>query len=89
MLQHHERIDSTGYPQGLSGDAILIESRVIGVADVVEAMASHRPYRFALGVDRRLEEIGQHRGTRYDADVADACIVLFQRKGHRFFDSLV
>ena len=89
VLQHHERIDGTGYPEGLRGDAILIESRIIGVADVVEAMASHRPYRAALGIERSLEEIEEHRGTRYDADVADACVSLFREWGYAFPDPLV
>jgi putative nucleotidyltransferase with HDIG domain len=73
ICQHHERLDGSGYPDGLSGDAIRIESRIISVADVVEAMASHRPYRPALGIDLALEEIRRHRGTVYDAGVVDAC----------------
>jgi len=77
VLQHHERLDGTGYPQGLSGDQIMVESRVICVADVVEAMSSHRPYRAALGMDRALEEIRAGRGSRYDPEVVDACLSLF------------
>ncbi len=77
VLEHHERLDGSGYPQGLSGDQILLESRIIAVADVVEAMASHRPYRPALGIDVALDEIRSHRGIRYDATVVDACLKLF------------
>jgi len=74
VYQHHERMDGSGYPQGLSGDEIILEARIIAVADVVEAMASHRPYRPALGIDTALEEISQNRGTLYDPDVVDACL---------------
>jgi len=81
VLQHHERLDGSGYPQGLSGDSILKEARVLTVADVVEAMASHRPYRPALPLETALEEISCHRGTLYDADVVDACLGLFSEKG--------
>lgn len=72
VLQHHERIDGSGYPQGLQGDAILLEARILAVADVIEAMASHRPYRAGLGLDAALQEIHDHSGTRYDAKVAAA-----------------
>jgi putative two-component system response regulator len=81
VLQHHERIDGSGYPQGLSGENTLLEARVLSVADVVEAMASHRPYRPALGIDRALDEIQQNRGTLYDPVVVDACLKLFKEKG--------
>ncbi|HEX7475546.1 MAG TPA: HD domain-containing phosphohydrolase [Dehalococcoidales bacterium] len=81
VLQHHERINGSGYPAGLSGDQIILESKILAVADVVEAMSSHRPYRPALGIDRALEEISQNRGTLYDAGVVDACITLFKDKG--------
>jgi HD-GYP domain-containing protein (c-di-GMP phosphodiesterase class II) len=81
VLQHHERMNGAGYPQGLSGEDILLEARILGVADVVEAMASHRPYRSALGIDRALEEISQNRGVLYDSEVVDACLNLFTRKG--------
>src|SRR5665648_338603 len=84
VLQHHERIDGSGYPQGLKGDEILLEARIIGVADVVEAMASHRPYRPALGIDKALEEISQNRGILYDPEVVDACLKLFKEKGFKF-----
>ena len=82
-LQHHERLDGTGYPQGLTRDAILPEARVMSVADVVEAMASHRPYRPGLGTDKALAEIERGRGTAYDPVVADACLRLFREKGYR------
>jgi putative nucleotidyltransferase with HDIG domain len=74
VLQHHERMDGSGYPQGLVGDAILLEARILAVADVVEAMASHRPYRAALGIDKALEEISLNKGTLYDSAVVDACL---------------
>jgi PAS domain S-box-containing protein len=79
-LQHHERVDGSGYPQGLKGEAILIESRIVAVADVIEAMSSHRPYRPALGIDRALAEIERGRGSAYDAEVVDACLRLFREK---------
>jgi putative nucleotidyltransferase with HDIG domain len=80
VLQHHERINSSGYPFGLSGEKIVPEARVLAVADVVEAMASHRPYRPALGIDRALDEISQQKGILYDADAVDACMKLFSEK---------
>ncbi|MBU0595178.1 HD-GYP domain-containing protein, partial [Candidatus Bipolaricaulota bacterium] len=78
VLQHQERMDGSGYPRGLSGDDILIEARILAVADTVEAMASHRPYRAALGVDAALEEIESHMGERYDPIVVKACLRLFK-----------
>lgn len=83
VLEHHERMDGSGYPRGLTGDRILIESRILSVADVIEAMASHRPYRPGLGLNDALDEIFRHRGTRYDADVVDACVRLFRGKNYR------
>jgi PAS domain S-box-containing protein/putative nucleotidyltransferase with HDIG domain len=83
VLQHHERMDGSGYPQGLSGDQILLEARILAVADAVEAMSSHRPYRAAHGIEKALEEISQNRGTVYDPEVVDACLRLFE-KGFRF-----
>ena len=76
VLQHHERLDGSGYPNGLRGDAILIGARIIAVADTVEAMAAHRPYRSARGLDAALGEIKTGRGTRYDPEVVDACVRL-------------
>lgn len=84
VLQHHERIDGSGYDQGLKGNKILLEARIIGVADVVEAMSSHRPYRPALGIDKALEEITQKKGIFYDPEVVDACLKLFKEKGFKF-----
>ena len=81
-LQHHERIDGSGYPQGLKGEAIMLEARIMAVADVVEAMATHRPYRPGLGIDMALAEIERGRGSAYDPVVADACLKLFREKGY-------
>ncbi|MRR17151.1 MAG: HD domain-containing protein [Deltaproteobacteria bacterium] len=74
ILQHHERMDGSGYPQGLKGSDILLEARIVGIADVLEAMSAHRPYRPALGIESAIDEITRHRGTLYDADVVDACL---------------
>jgi putative nucleotidyltransferase with HDIG domain len=87
VLQHHERMNGSGYPSGLSGGAILIEARILAVADVVEAMDSHRPYRPALGIDKALEEINRNKGTLYDADAVDACVRLFQEKSFKFIET--
>jgi len=78
ILQHHERLDGSGYPEGLVGDAILAEARILAVADVVEAVCSLRPYRPALGIEKGLEEIRKGRGIRYDTRVVDACVKLFR-----------
>lgn len=86
VLQHHERLDGSGYPQGLVGDQILPIARIIGVADVVEAMASHRPYRASRGIDKALDEIAQGRGIRYDPTVVDICIRLFREQRYRLPD---
>ncbi len=80
--QHHERIDGSGYPRGLKDEAILLEARILAVADVVEAMVSHRPYRAGLGIDKALAEIERGRGTVYDANAVDACMRLFRDKGY-------
>ena len=80
-LQHHERMDGTGYPQGLKGEEILLEARIVAVADVVEAMFSHRPYRPGLGIETALAEIANGRGLLYDPDAVDACLKLFRAKG--------
>lgn len=77
VYQHHERLDGTGYPQGLKGAEILLEARIIGVADVVEAMASHRPYRPALGIETACDEIRRNKGILYDPLIADACLEIF------------
>ena len=84
VLQHHERINGTGYPKGIGGDEILLEAKILAVADVVEAMASHRPYRPALGIDKALEEITQNANTLYDPKVVAVCVGLFIKKGFKF-----
>ena len=84
VLQHHERLDGSGYPHGLGGNEILIEARIVGVADVVETMASHRPYRPSLGVDKALAEIFKNKGSLYDERVVNACLLLFNEKGFEF-----
>lgn len=84
IRQHHEKLDGSGYPHGLKGDEILLESRILTVADIVEAMASHRPYRPALGIDAALEEIQKGRGITLDANVVDVCITLFKENRFSF-----
>lgn len=84
VRQHHERLDGSGYPQGLKGEQILLEARILAVADVVEAMSSRRPYRAALGVEAALKEIELGRGSVYDATVVDACLRLFAEKRFAF-----
>jgi len=84
VRQHHERLDGSGYPDGLSGAAIRLEARILAVADTVEAMASHRPYRPARGIEAALAEIDQGRGTRYDPLVVDACLRLFRSEQFAF-----
>jgi PAS domain S-box-containing protein len=84
VLQHHERLDGSGYPNNLQKDEILLEAKVIGVADVIEAMSSHRPYRPALGIDEAFEEITMKKGITYDPDVVDAAIDLFTHRGYQF-----
>ncbi len=79
ILQHHERLDGSGYPRGLKGEQMLLEARIIAVADVVEAMTSHRPYRAAFGLDAALQEIERAKGTVFDAAVVDACVKLFRQ----------
>jgi putative two-component system response regulator len=79
IYQHHERMDGSGYPRGLKGDDIALEARIIGVADVIDAMASYRPYRPALGVDAAIEEITKFRGVTYDPCVVDACLKIYKR----------
>jgi HD-GYP domain-containing protein (c-di-GMP phosphodiesterase class II) len=84
VLEHHERINGTGYPNALTGEKLLIESRILAVADVVEAMASNRPYRPAIGIDAAVDEIAKNRATLYDPQAVDACLRLFQEKGYKF-----
>jgi putative two-component system response regulator len=81
VFQHHERINGTGYPLGLFGNEIYLEAKILAVADVVEAIASHRPYRPALGIKKALEEISQNRNILYDPGAVDACLRLFKEKG--------
>jgi len=83
VYQHHERMDGSGYPRNLKGNEILIEARIMAVADVVEAMASHRPYRAGLGIDAALAEIEKYKGIHFDNTVADACLRLFREKGYQ------
>ncbi len=80
ILQHHERLDGSGYPGGLCGDDIILEARILGVADVVEAMLSHRPYRPALSLSQAQQEIATGKGTTYDPQVVDACLRLLAKK---------
>jgi len=84
VSQHHERLDGSGYPEGLSKDEILIEARIIAAADVVEAMASHRPYRPALGIEKALMELEENRGKLYGKEITDICTDLFLRKKFKF-----
>jgi HD-GYP domain-containing protein (c-di-GMP phosphodiesterase class II) len=84
VLEHHERLDGSGYPKGLAGRKILREARIVGVADVVETMASHRPYRPSRGIDKALDEVRTHRGALYDPEVVDACLHLMQEKRFAF-----
>jgi putative nucleotidyltransferase with HDIG domain len=81
ILEHHENMDGSGYPNGSAGENILLESKILTVADVVEAMASHRPYRPSLGIDAALKEIEMNKGTHYDVTVVEACLSLFREKG--------
>jgi HD-GYP domain-containing protein (c-di-GMP phosphodiesterase class II) len=83
IYQHHERMDGSGYPRKLKGDKILLEARILAVADVVDAMSTQRPYRASLGLDAALEEIEKNKGTLYDDAVSDACLKLFRGKGYR------
>jgi PAS domain S-box-containing protein len=87
VLQHHERVDGSGYPQGLKDGQILLEAKILAAADVVEAMSSHRPYRPGLGLEAALDEISKHRGTLYDTAVVDSCIAVFRDGKFEFADS--
>ncbi len=84
VLQHHERLDGSGYPNGLKGDKIFMEARILAVADVIEAMATHRPYRAALTIEVALDEIQSNRGDKYDSLVVDACLSVFEKKKFDF-----
>lgn len=83
ILQHHERLDGSGYPHGLAGDDIMLEARIVAVADVVESMLSPRPWRDALSLDEALAEITQNAGTKYDAFVVETCVELYTRQRYR------
>ena len=84
VLQHHERLDGSGYPGVCAADDLLPETRILAVADVVEAMSAHRPYRAALGIEAALAEIRDGAGTRYDADAAAACERVIVEQGFQF-----
>lgn len=87
VRQHHERYNGSGYPFGITNEEILLEAKILAVADVVEAMASHRPYRHALGIDPALAEIRKNRGILYEPDVVDNCLRVFQEDNYNFIDS--
>jgi len=89
VLEHHERLDGSGYPNGLKGDEISMGGRIMAVADVVDAMSTHRPFRPGLGVDATLEELERGSGIRYDNQVVDACIKLIRVKGYNLKESLI
>ncbi len=80
MNQHHERIDGSGYPHGIHGDKMSVGSRILSVADVVEAMTAHRPYRPALGLKKALSEIEKNKGILYDQEITEACVKVFKDK---------
>ena len=84
ILQHHERLAGSGYPNTLKDEDILVEAKILAVADVVEAMASHRPYRVALGIDKALDEISKNKGRLYDPAVVDTCLELFNSGKFKF-----
>ena len=84
IMQHHERLDGSGYPLGLAGEDIILEAKILGVADVIEAMSSHRPYRPSLGLEKALEEIVTNKGKLYDLKVVDACVRVFNEKKFDF-----
>lgn len=88
ILQHHERLDGSGYPHRLEGSEILLEARILAVADVVESICSHRPYRPSLGLNQALEEIVRFKGTMYDVEAVDACIRIFEKAGDHPYQGL-
>jgi len=83
ILPHHEREDGSGYPNALKGENIMLEAKIIAVADVVEAMSSHRPYRPSFGIEKALKEIKDNKGIKYDSKVVNACIFLFEKKDYK------
>ncbi|WP_374544621.1 HD-GYP domain-containing protein [Rhodoblastus sp.] len=85
-MQHHERMDGSGYPQGLKNEQITVKARIVAIADVVESMSAHRPYRPAHGIDQALAEIERGKGTAFDADAVDACLHLVRNKGYKIHD---
>ena len=85
-LQHHERLDGSGYPSGLKGDAIILEAKVVAVADVIESMCHHRPYRPALGIEKAVEEITEGAGTLYDPEVVEACLKAISAEKSTFIE---
>lgn len=87
IYQHHERMDGSGYPRGLKGEEIALEARIIGVADVIDAMASYRPYRAALGVEAAIDEIIKYKGITYDPEVVDACLKVYKKSARSFADN--
>jgi len=88
IYQHHERMDGSGYPRGLKGNEIAMEARIIGVADVIDAMASYRPYRPALGVQAAIEEIVKNKGVMYDPEVVDACLNVYKRSSNNLMENV-
>jgi putative nucleotidyltransferase with HDIG domain len=88
IYQHHERMDGSGYPRGLKGNEIAIEARIIGVADVIDAMASYRPYRPALGVQAAIDEIVKNKGVMYDPEVVDACLNVYKRSSNNLMENI-
>ena len=86
VLQHHEKMDGSGYPQGLKGDDILLEARILAVSDIVEAMSSHRPYRPAHGIEKALNQIKKDRGTLLDPMAVDACLKIF-KEGYKLLEN--
>lgn len=85
-MQHHERMDGSGYPQGIKGEQISVKARIVAIADVVESMSSHRPYRPALGIKKALAEIERGKGVAFDTDAVDACLRIVRKKGYKVQD---
>ena len=89
VLEHHERLDGSGYPRGLKGDEISMGGRIMAVADVVDAMSTHRPYRAGLGINAAVDELKRGSGTLYDKSVVNACIKLIKVKGYKLNETLL